>query len=179
MGSVTVSYPFDTVRRRLMMMSGEGEKMYRYVTTFTGTVHHVHLQVWYTVYRCGTTCTSTIHRVRVRYTVYTYRYGTPCKVRYNMYTYRNGTPCTGTIHRVHVRYNVYKYDTPCTGTVQRVHIQYVYIYSTCTVGSVLPVQVRYNVCIGTVQSVQLRYSVYRYGLTFSGTLQRLHKICMN
>jgi len=28
MGSVTVSYPFDTVRRRLMMMSGEGEKMY-------------------------------------------------------------------------------------------------------------------------------------------------------
>jgi len=26
--SVTVSYPFDTVRRRLMMMSGEGEKMY-------------------------------------------------------------------------------------------------------------------------------------------------------
>merc|ERR1712059_174555 len=27
-GSVTVSYPFDTVRRRLMMMSGEGEKMY-------------------------------------------------------------------------------------------------------------------------------------------------------
>ena len=157
MGSVTVSYPFDTVRRRLMMMSGEGEKMYRYVTTCTGTVHHVHLQVWYTVYRCGTTCTSTIHRVRVRYTVYTYRYGTPCKVRYN----------------------VYKYDTPCTGTVQRVHIQYVYIYSTCTVGSVLPVQVRYNVCIGTVQSVQLRYSVYRYGLTFSGTLQRLHKICMN
>jgi hypothetical protein len=30
-GSVTVAYPFDTVRRRLMMMSGEGEKMYRYV----------------------------------------------------------------------------------------------------------------------------------------------------
>ena len=28
-GSVTVSYPFDTVRRRLMMMSGEGEKMYK------------------------------------------------------------------------------------------------------------------------------------------------------
>jgi hypothetical protein len=28
-GSVTVAYPFDTVRRRLMMMSGEGEKMYR------------------------------------------------------------------------------------------------------------------------------------------------------
>merc|ERR1711973_146555 len=27
-GSVTVAYPFDTVRRRLMMMSGEGEKMY-------------------------------------------------------------------------------------------------------------------------------------------------------
>jgi solute carrier family 25 (adenine nucleotide translocator) protein 4/5/6/31 len=27
--SVTVSYPFDTVRRRLMMMSGEGEKMYK------------------------------------------------------------------------------------------------------------------------------------------------------
>lgn len=26
--SVTVAYPFDTVRRRLMMMSGEGEKMY-------------------------------------------------------------------------------------------------------------------------------------------------------
>jgi hypothetical protein len=31
-GSVTVAYPFDTVRRRLMMMSGEGEKMYRYVS---------------------------------------------------------------------------------------------------------------------------------------------------
>ena len=30
-GSVTVAYPFDTVRRRLMMMSGEGDKMYRYV----------------------------------------------------------------------------------------------------------------------------------------------------
>ena len=29
-GSVTVAYPFDTVRRRLMMMSGEGDKMYRY-----------------------------------------------------------------------------------------------------------------------------------------------------
>jgi len=28
MGSVTVAYPFDTVRRRLMMMSGQGEKMY-------------------------------------------------------------------------------------------------------------------------------------------------------
>lgn len=28
-GSVSVSYPFDTVRRRLMMMSGEGEKMYK------------------------------------------------------------------------------------------------------------------------------------------------------
>jgi len=28
MASVTVAYPFDTVRRRLMMMSGEGEKMY-------------------------------------------------------------------------------------------------------------------------------------------------------
>merc|ERR1711874_938440 len=27
-GSVTIAYPFDTVRRRLMMMSGEGEKMY-------------------------------------------------------------------------------------------------------------------------------------------------------
>lgn len=27
-GSVTVAYPFDTVRRRLMMMSGEGDKMY-------------------------------------------------------------------------------------------------------------------------------------------------------
>merc|ERR1712181_19596 len=27
-GSVTVAYPFDTVRRRLMMMSGEQEKMY-------------------------------------------------------------------------------------------------------------------------------------------------------
>merc|ERR1719348_24478 len=27
--SVTLSYPFDTVRRRLMMMSGEGEKMYK------------------------------------------------------------------------------------------------------------------------------------------------------
>jgi len=26
--SVSISYPFDTVRRRLMMMSGEGEKMY-------------------------------------------------------------------------------------------------------------------------------------------------------
>jgi solute carrier family 25 (adenine nucleotide translocator) protein 4/5/6/31 len=31
-GSVTVSYPFDTVRRRLMMMSGEGEKMYKGTT---------------------------------------------------------------------------------------------------------------------------------------------------
>ena len=30
--SVSIAYPFDTVRRRLMMMSGEGEKMY------TGTV---------------------------------------------------------------------------------------------------------------------------------------------
>ena len=29
MASVTVAYPFDTVRRRLMMMSGEGEKMYK------------------------------------------------------------------------------------------------------------------------------------------------------
>jgi len=28
-GSVTVAYPFDTVRRRLMMMSGEKEKMYK------------------------------------------------------------------------------------------------------------------------------------------------------
>ena len=28
-GSVTVAYPFDTVRRRLMMMSGEEEKMYK------------------------------------------------------------------------------------------------------------------------------------------------------
>ena len=28
-GSVTIAYPFDTVRRRLMMMSGEGEKMYK------------------------------------------------------------------------------------------------------------------------------------------------------
>jgi len=28
MSSVTIAYPFDTVRRRLMMMSGEGEKMY-------------------------------------------------------------------------------------------------------------------------------------------------------
>lgn len=28
MASVTIAYPFDTVRRRLMMMSGEGEKMY-------------------------------------------------------------------------------------------------------------------------------------------------------
>lgn len=27
--SVTVAYPFDTVRRRLMMMSGETEKMYK------------------------------------------------------------------------------------------------------------------------------------------------------
>ena len=27
--SVTAAYPFDTVRRRLMMMSGEGEKMYK------------------------------------------------------------------------------------------------------------------------------------------------------
>ena len=27
--SVSVAYPFDTVRRRLMMMSGEGEKMYK------------------------------------------------------------------------------------------------------------------------------------------------------
>merc|ERR1711992_206244 len=27
--SVTMAYPFDTVRRRLMMMSGEGEKMYK------------------------------------------------------------------------------------------------------------------------------------------------------
>jgi solute carrier family 25 (adenine nucleotide translocator) protein 4/5/6/31 len=27
--SVTVAYPFDTVRRRLMMMSGEQEKMYK------------------------------------------------------------------------------------------------------------------------------------------------------
>lgn len=32
MGSVTISYPFDTVRRRLMMMSGEGEKMYASTT---------------------------------------------------------------------------------------------------------------------------------------------------
>jgi len=29
MCSVTISYPFDTVRRRLMMMSGEGDKMYK------------------------------------------------------------------------------------------------------------------------------------------------------
>lgn len=29
MTSVTVAYPFDTVRRRLMMMSGEGDKMYK------------------------------------------------------------------------------------------------------------------------------------------------------
>ena len=28
-GSVAVAYPFDTVRRRLMMMSGEQEKMYK------------------------------------------------------------------------------------------------------------------------------------------------------
>ena len=28
-GAVTVAYPFDTVRRRLMMMSGEQEKMYK------------------------------------------------------------------------------------------------------------------------------------------------------
>jgi len=28
-GSVTLAYPFDTVRRRLMMMSGEQEKMYK------------------------------------------------------------------------------------------------------------------------------------------------------
>jgi len=27
--SVSIAYPFDTVRRRLMMMSGEGEKMYK------------------------------------------------------------------------------------------------------------------------------------------------------
>jgi len=32
MASVTISYPFDTVRRRLMMMSGEGEKMYKSTT---------------------------------------------------------------------------------------------------------------------------------------------------
>ena len=32
MGSVTAAYPFDTVRRRLMMMSGEGEKMYKGTT---------------------------------------------------------------------------------------------------------------------------------------------------
>lgn len=31
-GSVSVAYPFDTVRRRLMMMSGEGEKMYSSTT---------------------------------------------------------------------------------------------------------------------------------------------------
>merc|ERR1711997_1126511 len=31
-GSVTVAYPFDTVRRRLVMMSGEGEKMYSSTT---------------------------------------------------------------------------------------------------------------------------------------------------
>lgn len=30
--SVTAAYPFDTVRRRLMMMSGEGEKMYKSTT---------------------------------------------------------------------------------------------------------------------------------------------------
>jgi len=30
--SVSVAYPFDTVRRRLMMMSGEGEKMYSSTT---------------------------------------------------------------------------------------------------------------------------------------------------
>ena len=40
--SVTVAYPFDTVRRRLMMMSGEGEKMYRYNSTYvTAIVDHV------------------------------------------------------------------------------------------------------------------------------------------
>jgi solute carrier family 25 (adenine nucleotide translocator) protein 4/5/6/31 len=33
-GSVTVSYPFDTVRRRLMMMSGEGEKEKMYKGTY-------------------------------------------------------------------------------------------------------------------------------------------------
>ena len=32
-GSVTVAYPFDTVRRRLMMMSGEKEKMYKVTYT--------------------------------------------------------------------------------------------------------------------------------------------------
>lgn len=31
-GSVSVAYPFDTVRRRLMMMSGEGDKMYSSTT---------------------------------------------------------------------------------------------------------------------------------------------------
>ena len=36
-GSVTVAYPFDTVRRRLMMMSGEKEKMYK-VTYFQLTI---------------------------------------------------------------------------------------------------------------------------------------------
>jgi len=30
--SVSIAYPFDTVRRRLMMMSGEGEKMYKGTT---------------------------------------------------------------------------------------------------------------------------------------------------
>jgi solute carrier family 25 (adenine nucleotide translocator) protein 4/5/6/31 len=30
--SVSIAYPFDTVRRRLMMMSGEGDKMYRGTT---------------------------------------------------------------------------------------------------------------------------------------------------
>ena len=39
MGSVTVSYPFDTVRRRLMMMSGEGDKMYRYGYKMSGYKH--------------------------------------------------------------------------------------------------------------------------------------------
>ena len=61
MGSVTVSYPFDTVRRRLMMMSGEGEKMYRYSTTCTGTVQHA--QVRYTVFNFGTTCIITVQCV--------------------------------------------------------------------------------------------------------------------
>ena len=31
-GSVSVAYPFDTVKRRLMMMSGESEKMYSSTT---------------------------------------------------------------------------------------------------------------------------------------------------
>ena len=49
-GSVTVAYPFDTVRRRLMMMSGEKEKMYK-VTYFQLTINElfslvVTMQIW-------------------------------------------------------------------------------------------------------------------------------------